>query len=172
MAYKEQFYHIFECVTPPRPDEIVWKPHPYLPIEASNLGQIRCLDSDDDYFDKQRVSIHAPKRMKLIYESFNNMKLPEYCRIKPSNSNPYDLRPENIEVIFTMSMTEERAASLKREQDFRNETVKQMLLRESILPDHVNIYKYFKDLDIPELCMKHWKAKSDWYEKHYQTLEI
>lgn len=172
MAYKEQFFHIFECVTPPTPDEMVWKLHPTLPIEASNLGQLRCLDEDDDYFERQRIGIHAPKRMKLVYECFNNTILPGYCRIKPRNSNPYDLRPENIEVILTIEMSEERSASLKREQDFRDETVKQMLLRETILPSHFNIYKYFKDLNIPDLCMKHWKAKSEWYEKHYDTLEI
>jgi hypothetical protein len=170
VAYKNYFEHLFECVLPPVPDNIEWRSHPTLPIEASNLGLIRPLDDNKIYRDllERRIELTEVKRLKWIYESFNQVNLPLYCRVKPKNSNPYDQRPENIEVIYiTDEMLEERTLSIKREKDFREQTVIQMLEREKKLSPDIDVYLYFLNLKIPEITIKHWKSRSPWYRKHY-----
>lgn len=174
MSYKDQFKHLFECVFPPIPDNIEWRAHPSMPIEACNVGLLRVVNNDkyyEDMIDRQ-LDLYSVKRMKLIYECFNNVILPAYCRVRPKNSNPYDIRLENIEVIMTEEVTKERTESIQRERDFRNETVNQMLLREKDLDDDVDVYLYFKDFGISHLIMKNWMSKSPWYKKHYSKKSV
>lgn len=174
MSYKDQFEHLFECILPPISEKIVWKSHPNLPIEACNMGVLRVLNEDKHYDDmlNRQLDLYSVKRMKLIYECFSNEILPAYCRVRPKNCNPYDLRIENIEVITEGRWNKIRISSVEREKNFRNQTVNEMLRKEKELSEGIDVYLRFKDLKIPDLMMKKWMAKSPWYKKHYPKKSV
>ena len=173
MSLEEDFEHIFQCGLPPQPTELEWRKHPTDPIEVSNCGAIRVLDDEEyEIIMYKEVPFTGKRKMRLVYEAWNNVLLPKYIRIYNINLNPYDIRPENIGVMQSGPYDPIVLASTSRDKKFRLATVNEMLIREKKYGDTVDMLNYFTLLEIPYLCMKIWKEKSEWYLKHYGSAEI
>jgi hypothetical protein len=173
MSIEKDFEHIFQCGLPPQPTELEWRKHPTDPIEVSNCGAIRVLgDEEYEIIMYKEVAFTGKRKMRLVYEAWNNVILPQYCRIYNKNLNPYDVRPDNIGVMGTGQYDPEVLASTLRDKKFRDATVAEMFRREEIFGHKYDMLNYFTLLEIPYLCMKIWKQKSKWYLKHYADVEI
>lgn len=184
--------HLFECFTPPTPQEIVWVQHPIWDfIWASNAGYIECRDGYNTiikgsvidhrgdtytYMAKAeencegRFIVHGgpkhPKRYpswgRLVLESFRGYQ-DKGKRMMRKNYNPYDYRIENL--CYYHEHPDPKSwynGYLK----FMDNTMKQMQLREELFPEDENVMDYFINiLFIPYEFTRE-------YEKYRKKLDI
>jgi hypothetical protein len=176
--------HLFECYTPPTPDEIVWKQHPVFEhLWASNAGFVECRDDYNvlvrgslsdargetySYIAKAEENCEGrflirggpkhPKRypgwQRLILECFQGVQH-KNKRLMRLNHNPWDNRPENLAYYFELDSFK---GWLDSQQQFIDNTNQQLLMREQLLPDDMNMEEYFSDvLFIPHEFMHYYR---------------
>ena len=143
---EKTYTHLFECEYP-QIDELIWKKHPDYEVEVSNYCHFRNIGKENDFRNYTLRSIPG-----LAYEVFNDVKLPAYSGVVPSNRNPYDLRVSNL--IIRDYKDKERVA---RDKAFVKETVAQMISKEPFISQFQDPIEYFTVLGIPTNIMKAWK---------------
>ena len=161
----ERIYkHLFECLTPPMPEEIIYKQHPTLPITATNASFV--IVNDDApmqlHYNLGKPSFQTANYKRfLIYGAFNPEESDKIVMVYPINNNPYDNRIENLVSSYGKS-PEAKKAILDSQKEFVKETVKEMLKREKDLLLHENLVRHFSQLGVPHTFAKPWIKVSPW----------
>ncbi len=162
---EKEYRHLFECITPPMPDEIIYKKHPIVPITATN-GSFILLNDDApkqlEYNIGARSFPTSNYKRALIYGAFHPEEIP-IVMVYNINGNPYDNRIENL-VTTSDKSPEAKKIILDANKDFINESVKEMLRREKEMDPAVNMVRHFNDLGVPYNFARPWMRCSPWCE--------
>lgn len=163
-----QYRHLFECITPPMPDEIVYRKHPTVPITVTNASYV-LLNEDAPMqlqynLGKPSFQTSNYKRF-LIYGAFHPEEIPSIAMIYPINGNPYDNRIENL-VSTAGKSFEVKKIILDEQKKFTKETVREMLKREKEIGSSVDLVSHFCNLGVPHTFAKAWMKVSPWCKEN------
>lgn len=184
--------HLFECYTPPTPEVIVWKQHPVWDfLYAANAGYVECRDGYNalvkgslidsrgntySYMAKAeencegRYIVHGgpkhPKRYpswdRLILECFRGYQH-KGKRMMHLNYNPYD---NSIDNLCYYHEHPDPKGWYNGYLTFMENTMKQMHLREQLLPENYDVMDYFTNV----LFIPHEFTRE--YERYRKKMNI
>lgn len=175
--------HLFECITPSIPDneEIIWRYHPTYPIRVNQIGILDCTSDDYDYsYNSSRNAdgriqviniqqsteerkwysniIRGVNKDRLVLECWNETEIASSNHLAHLDNNPYNYTPDNIVSITDLSR-EERVHRLRKEKEFTNLTIKEMVKIQNKWSPDTDFKTLWDIMGIPSGFVKAWELQ-------------